>query len=464
MSNNLDTFDNMTPISPIDTQAEAGPSQPSNAGQPNVQQATDMNSQVENSGLDTFDNMEPIIPDSMKEQGERNAKEQKQAQESENSEKPEAKRETDNLEMQEADEGADEEESGNEGEDSTSEEAESDSEEASGTELEGKTIRLKVGDEKIDINENATVPVKVKGRKEFVTLNELRENYSGKKAWGQELEKTKAQQAEMEQEREVWEGQKAEVRETFANLGQMIEDAFSNPEADPLAAMKHLVEVSGRSVLDFEKRLMDYYQGQVSIFDDMDESQRELYWMQKENEILRNNQATQARKFEERKAQEQRFSQINQVREQYGVSEEEYLEAEAMIESEGYDLSQVSPEQVSQYAAYKPLVAQAQEMMTEIKEDLSSDEYEDLLTGTADTMFKFQELSPLDALKITAKRMGLEITSDDDLIEQVNQKVPRTTSRLDGKFNAKKYAQRDEGHIESFDDFNEEFYSRNRRF
>lgn len=464
MSNNLDTFDNMTPISPIDTQAEAGPSQPSNAGQPNVQQATDMNSQVENSGLDTFDNMEPIIPDSMKEQGERNAKEQKQAKESEGKEKPEAKRETDSLEMQEADEGADEEESRDEREDSTPEEAESDSEETAGTELEGKTIRLKVGDEKFDINENATVPVKVKGRKEFVTLNELRESYSGKKAWGQEIEKTKAKQAEMDQELQVWNQQREEVKEHFSTIGEKLERAFSDPEADPLEAMNYLIELSGRNVLDYQKRMMDYFGNKAMEFYEMDEAQQQLYWTQKENEILRNNQAAQARKVEERTATEQRQAQLSQVREKYGVSEEQFENALAELEDEGFDLSSATPEQITHYAALRDRAGQAEELARDLQEDLSTDEYESLISGTANAMLKLPEISALDALKLVAKNMGLEIYSDDDLIEQVNQKVPKTTSRLDGKFNAKKYAQRDEGHIESFDDFNEEFYSKNRRF
>jgi uncharacterized membrane-anchored protein YhcB (DUF1043 family) len=460
MSQKLDTFADMTPQT-IDTQAETAPSQPNNAGQPNVQQATDMNNQVANSGLDTFDNPEPIIPDSIKTKGESNAEEQKQAEESENSEETEIKRETDNLEMQEADdndEGEAEGESGEEGEDSTTQETEQDSEEAAGTEFEGKTIRLKNGDESFDIPENATLPVKVKGKKEFVSLNDLKENYSGRKAWGQEIEKTKAERVEIQQERETFDHQRAEVREHFAKIGEALERTFTDPEADPLEAINYLIDLSGRNVLDYQKRMMDYFGNKAMEFYEMDESQQQLYWTQKENEILRNNQATRDRLAEERNAQEQRNTQEAQVREQYGVSEEQYQAALEAIEQQGFDVENATVEQVSHWAALTPLAEQAAELAKDFKDELSDDEYDNLIAGTADTLFKFQDIEAVEALRITAKRMGFEVYSDDDLVERANRKVPQNKSRLDNRVNPKKYAQRQDDHIETFDDFENEIY------
>lgn len=460
MSKNLDTFADMTPIEPVDTQAIAQPSQVGNAHQPNVQQATDMNSQVENSGLDTFDNPEPIIPDNMKE-GENNGEEQKQAQKSEGTEKTEVKRETDNLEMQEADEsdeGTEAKVEGEEGVDTPPEETEQDSEEDSGAELEGKDIRLKVGDKRYDINENATVPVKVKGRKEFVSLKELREDYSGRKAWGQEIEKTKAKQAEVEKDRELFDEQRAQVREHFATIGEKLERAFTDPEADPLEAMNYLVELSGRNVLDYQKRMLDYFGNKALEFYEKDPAEQELYWTQKEIELLRNNQATQAKEVQDRNAQEQRLKELSQVREKYGVSEEQYQEAYNALEQAGFDVQTATSEQVSHYAALMPLAAQANELAEGFKEDLSSDEYEELVAGTADTMFKFRDIDPVKALQLTAERMGYEVYSEDAVVEQLQEKTKSPKSRLEKGFNAKKVAQKEEGHIESFDDFDNGYY------
>ena len=439
----LDTFADMTPI------------------QPNVQQATDMNSQTENSGIDTFDNMEPIIPDSIKEtkQEKENGEEQEQAEETKDTKTQEVKRQTDSLDDQ-TDEKPEGREAEAKGEDRPAEEEEQDRQETTGTDLEGKTIRLKVGDEKVDINENATVPVKVKGRKEFVTLNELRENFSGKKAWGDELNKVKAKEVEILQDKEVWEGQREQVKQHFVQMGEKIQRIFDDAEYDPLEPLKELVVMSGNSVLDFEKKIMEHFGNVYEQFSGLDETEQKLYWTERENQILRDNQTTRTKEIEERKASEQRNTRLTEARAQYGVSEQDFQIAEDTIRELGYDMNQVTPEQVSHYAALTPLVAQAEELASSFEDDLSSDEMEKLIAGTADTMLKFPELDPTESLKLSAKRMGYTVYSDDDLVNELKEKTKQPTSRLQNRNNPKKYAARDEGHIESFDDFTEEFYRR----
>ena len=425
--------------------------------------SVDLNSQVQNAGIDTFDNEEVILPDTMNEgnQEEVNAKEESEEP------KKEVKRETDSLEDQtdETDEANDEEskeaKSEEDGDDSTSEEDQQSEEENTGTDESRKTIRLKDGDERFDIPEDATVPVKVKGRKEFVSLNELRENYSGKKVWSDEIEAAKGRQVELEREKEDFEASREETRNHFRKIGSMLHEAFENPEADPLAAMKYLVELGGRNVLDFEKTMMGHYGKLASQFSEMDETEQELYWTRRENELLRNNQATQSQQVEERRAQEQRNQQLAQVREKYGVSEEEYLATEQELEQLGYDLEQVTPEQVSHYAALKPMVEQAEQLTKQFEEDLSTDELEQLISGTADTMYKFPDLDPEEALKISAKRLGYQIFREQELVEQLVEKKKKPESRLTNRTPAKSAVRyEDDGHIESFDDFDELIYNR----
>lgn len=439
----LDTFANMEPID-LNNDAAAAPTQ--TAQDPLVE---------------SFDSDEVILPDSMKEEdtkGEQDAEKQESSEESEETEKSENKGTLENKEKDEDDEGTEKEESGKEGDDSSEEETEQDSQEDSGNKPEGKTIRVKNGDESLDLDEKSTVPVRVKGKKEFVSLSELTKNYSGHKAWSEEIETAKAQKAEVEIEREQFNTAREQTKEHFVKIGSMLNDAFENPEADPLSAMKYLVELSGRNVLDFEKRIMEHSMGLSNQFAELDENQQQLYWTQRENEILKNNQATQAKQFEDRKAQEQRVQQLNQVREQYGVSEQDYEAAQNAIAESGYDLKEVSPEKISKYAALQPLVREANELCQEFEDDLSDAEMTQLVTGTADTKFKFPELSSQEALKLAAKRMGYEIELTDDLLDEVKEKVqkPEDKSR---KTSAKRAVEVPEGHMESFDDFDTMYYS-----
>lgn len=411
--------------------------------------------------FDSFDNMEVQTL----EQDDQGAEKQEQAKEESESQ---VKRETDKLDVQEdkdkepeSDKEPEKDDDGKEGDDKSDEKAESDKQETPGDKPKGKTIRLKNGDEAIDIDPEATVPVKVKGRKEFVSLQELRDNFSGHKAWTEEINTAKTKQAELESQVEDFTAQKEQTKAHFAKIGNMLHEGFENPEADPLAAMKYLVDLSGRNVLEFEKRMMEHYGSLADNFGSMGESEQELYWTQRENQILKDNQTARQRELEERKASEQRHQQLSSIREQYGISDEDYSATEKELNELGYDLKEVTPEQVSKYAALKPFVEDANELCSQFEEDLSDDEMDALISGTADTMYKYPELDKIESLRISAKRLGFDLTSEEDMVNELKSKTTDSNDRLDrSSVDGKKAVKAKDDGYESFDDFDELIYGR----
>lgn len=413
--------------------------------------------------FDSFDNMEVQTL----EQDDQGAEEQEQKEEKP---EPQIKRETDKLDVQENDEEESESKSdkepekdddGKEGDDKSAEKTESDKPEDTGAKPKGKTIRLKNGDEAIDLDPMATVPVKVKGRKVFVSLQELRDNFSGHKAWTEEITAAKTKQADLESQVEDFTAQKEQTKAHFAKIGNMLHEGFENPEADPLAAMKYLVDLSGRNVLEFEKRMMEHYGNLAHNFSDMGESEQELYWTQRENQILKDNQTARQRQLEERKASEQRDQELASVREKYGISDEDYSTTERELNDLGYDLKEVTPEQVSKYAALKPLVEESTELCSQFEDDLSDDEMDALIAGTADTMHKYPELDKIESLRISAKRLGFDLTSEEDMVNDLKQKTREPNDRLDrSSEEAKRAVKAKNDAYESFDDFEELIYGR----
>lgn len=431
-----------------------------------TQTSTDLNSQ--GSELDTFGSDEVLeLPNEAAAKEGDKGEEQKQAPETKDSETPEVKRETDKLEDQtpdtdEAKKAKEQSEGdGEKKEDKPDEEGEPSKEETTSEKPKGKTVRLKSGDETLDIDQDATVPVRVKGRKEFVSIKDLQANYSGQKAWSQEIEDAKIQKVEHEKVVEQFEQAREQTRQHFAKIGGMIEDAFSNPEADPLQAMKYLVELSGRSVLDFEKGVMKHYGALAEDFSLMDDSEKDLYWTRRENEILRNNQTAQAKADEERKTREDRAQQAVKVREKYGVSEEAYESAKSELEGLGYEVEKVSDEQISHYAALMPFAAEAEKISQPFSEDLSDDEMDTLVTTLTDTLYKYPKLSKEEALRFSAKQMGyeLELADDDTLIDTLQDKVKEPEDRSKAPKSKYRYGKEPEpSQIESFDDFDKEIY------
>lgn len=432
----IDSFANPEPISLGQTQESSG------------------------AGFDSFDNMEVVTPDKV----DQGAEKQEQAKEESESQ---VKRETDKLEVQEdeeeskPDEKPEKDDAGKEGNPESDEKADSDKPEDTGAKPKGKTIRLKSGDESIDLDLEATVPVKVKGRKEFVSLQELRDNFSGHKAWTEEITAAKSKQAELEHQVQDFTAQKEQTKAHFAKIGNMLQEGFENPEADPLAAMKYLVDLSGRNVLEFEQRMMEHYGNLAYNFSDMSESEQKLYWTQRENQILKDNQAARQAQIDERKALEQRDSQLASIRDKYGISDEDYSATERELNDLGYDLKEVTPEQVSKYAALRPLVEETTELCSQFEEDLSDDEMDALIAGTADTMHKFPELGKIESLRINAKRLGFDLTSEEDMVNDLKQKVKEPNDRLDrSSEDAIRATKAKNDAYESFDDFDELIYGR----
>ncbi len=428
----------------------------------NTQVSTDTSIQEE--GLDTFANSEVILPEDVKE--EEDGKEQKQAPEKQVQKQSKAKEDsqTNHLPDQDDDEeGKEEGESRPTDDKRDGEEAEGDREDGDKVEetktdakLEGKTIRLKEGDKSVDINEEATVPVKVNGKKQFVPMKELLSNYSGKVAFDKKFEEIETTKKEFSQEREKFESEKQVVVDHFSKIGGMLQSALTDPESDPVAAMKYLVEISGNDVLKFEKRLVEHYSNIVHSFDEMDDADVGLYWSKRENEILRNHQATQAKLAEERTAKEQLSNTQVKLREQYGVSDTDYTAAQEKLSSLGYDLKNVTPEQVCKFHVLGPLVEKASGLCEQFEDDLGDDEMESLVRDTANIMYQYRGIDEYDALKMAAKNLGFEIEDESEYVKALQEKTQKPKDVLADKQNKDsqyRYGKVEEDKPESFDDF-----------
>lgn len=425
----LDSFSDMTPVE-----------LPSHGG---------ANNGKNESGLDTFDSQDIKDLD--------DADEAPKSEEKETEDK-DIKRETDKLKDQEEDE----EDSDDESESEEPEEESEQEEEKPEEKPKGKVIRLKdENGDSYDIPREATVPVKVKGKKVFVTLNELRENYSGKQVWSEKLQEADSKAYELESRLESFEKSKSQMVEHFGHIGQKIKKVFENngEGADPLDAMKYLVDLSGHNVLEFEQKVLEHYGNLAMSFSEMSEAEQRLYWAERRNQILEDSQAAKARQSEERKAQEQRVQQIHQTMERYGISEEDFEATESHIESLGYDMEQVTPEQICKWAVYTPLVQQATELASQFEDDLSDDDMGALIQGTADAMHKYPEISPTEALKLSAKRIGYELYEEDEVIDQLKNRHKGGEDKLSDRKTAK-YAEKysESRGYESFDDFEDELY------
>ncbi len=351
---------------------------------------------------------------------------------------------TEQLDDQEEKEGKKEEKE--EVKEEVKEEAKEETEEVKEEKLEGKSIRLKEGDKAVDINENATIKVKVKGKNEFVSLADLKANYSGKVVYDETIVEAKEKLEHAEAESAKFQDQKNSIVSDLQEVVKRMDDA----EGDPLDALKYLLDITGRPVHTYMKRALEAQLDQLTDLQEMTETERELYWTKQESEWLRNNQATRDKQSKEEQTQRESSQQIINLREQYGVSEKEYAQVKSELEQE---TGESDPERIIQLAKFKPVFMETKAFTDEnFADDLGETDLENLTAGTARILFANPQATNEEAVKLAARELGFEVsTVADDVkaLEAKNPSKPTESSASQFKYGKKTT----EDHVESFDDY-----------
>lgn len=413
----MDTFSDITPMEPVTTT-----STPDSTGG--------------GEDMDTFDNAQ-VITEVPEEKEEVEAKDSQVEQLDDQDDKEEEKKEDETPKDPESKEKKEEKE------------GEKDAETPKDPELEekpqGKQVRLKDGDKAVDIGEDATIKVKVKGKNEFVSIADLKKNFSGHQVWDEKIKEADTKIYESEQKAEKFEGQKNAIVSDLREVVTKMDDL----EGNPLDAMKYLLEITGRPVHTYMKRALEAQLDELESLQNMTETERELHWAKQESDWLRNNQATQEKKLTDENAEKALTQKVDNLREQYGVSEEEYLEVQRELDQTDRE---VTPELVVQAAMFKPAHAKAQEFVTEnFGEDLGTDDLQDLTAGTAQVLFNNPKATTEEAVKLAARELGFEVSTVEEDVKELESKSATLVSKATDNSHLR-YGNT-EGDIESFDDF-----------
>lgn len=429
MSQKIDTFADPTTIEPNQNA--------SNSPQP--------------SELDTFDNMEPVEPTDVggNEEGEKKVDPKSQVknlEEEKDEKKEDGDKKTKEKEDKEDDDKKDDKSSKQEDEPKDDKKIEDKS--------SAKKIKVKDGDKVVELSDDATVKVKVKNKNEFVTLADLKRDYSGKKAWDDDFKKLEEKNQDITLKSQKFEQERNEVAGHLKHIGSILDDEKKNP----LDALYYLVDISGRDTLEFNKKVMDYLADEVRTLDEMDETERRLYWRDKEVSAIRSNQAAKAEQLKQTEARKEQIAKIDRLRESQGVTEEQFVQSWDELKSLGYDEKQITPEAAVNYAVNKPFFEKAENLVSkhvsELEDSLSDDEMDVFVSEVAKTLKSFPKLSEKKAIEVTLDNLGWDYEAEDEELKKLSNEAGDVG---DKKPSPKKVAAKEDG-PESFDDFDTMIY------
>jgi len=420
-----ESFDDMTPIGidgPVDKGGSAG-----HGAAP---------------GLDTFENDEYVTDP---------AEVEKALGKGKSDESDDVEPESDDTPVNnEFDGDTDDEEEGEEESVEDSEEAEeSDKQESKN---DGRSLKLKDGKDTLDLNPDATLKLKVNGKNEIVSVDELMKNYSGKVAYDKKFNELQEDFHDLKEEKETFGQERDQIVSEMQKIGQMLDNSDN-----PLEALFYLVDVSGRSMLDFNKSVVNHMQGEVENLMEMDDVEQDLYWRTKELDYIKNNQAAKDKGFKEQQTQRELQERTGRLRESNGVSEDQYFDASRKLKQLGYDES--TPEQVVEYAKMEPHFNRADEIAAEFEEGLGDNEMDQFVTMLAKEISSAPNMSNDDAILIATRKLGWKLDNGDEDIETLNNELDSNSNNHTPDPTSYK---RPEGTVESFDDFDDQFYDNQR--
>jgi hypothetical protein len=308
---------------------------------------------------------------------------------------------------------------------------------------ESKKIRMRMGEDLFNVDSEASFKVKIDGENVEVPVQELINNYSGKTAWDKKF-------TELGKEKKIFESKvnefKAQISEIDQKLAQVIQP-LKQKDGNPLESLLYLVEMSGEDPYNAYRRIMEANLDELGKLYDMTETERELYFHKKKDELHTNVAKKRYEKAQKEEVFNQTVQKVDSLRQAFNVTEEQYVEAsdelEDLFESSGLDVNSITHEAIVDYASLKPHIAVVRELIEPYEDNISEEKYGDVVAQLS----KYLRDGKADK-KAMEEILKRNFSVEED-VKELNTKVYSKQQ----KFPAKKALKEDSDKFESFDDW-----------
>ena len=217
-----------------------------------------------------------------------------------------------------------------EAKESIKDEAEADEKDAKAEKKEGKpkakVHKVRSGESVIDLSGDSVFTIEVDGKKEEVTLEDLRANYSGKTDWSRKY-------GDLGKE-------KAEFQKTRQAMDDMVTGLMTKAKEDPNEGFDFLADLTGQDPVSFKMDLIKKQIEELLPIAQMSEEEREAWLKDKERDFRDRKYERKERAEKEAKTKAQQKADIDTVRERYGIDEETYAQAEKQLRDYFRDTNQ----------------------------------------------------------------------------------------------------------------------------
>lgn len=311
-----------------------------------------------------------------------------------------------------------------------------------------KKSRGKFNDDNIDVPDDTTFAVTIDGKKEFVSLNDLKSNFSGKVSYEKKFQDIKRDNLKIKAEKEDMESDRAELMERVSDIKNFISGAMKG-EVSPFAAVEYFCNLTGVSAFDYNKKMIDHYIPVIEHLIDATDSEKNAYFAMLENSYLKNNQAATSKLNEAKESLKEQDASFSKKLESLGVGKEDFSIARQELKEMNKDAS--NPDKVLKYIHFKNLFSIAGEASEKMKNLFSKpEEFDEFNKDLVLHMDANPELATLESLtKFIDETFELPEKIVDDFVKEVKQSNKKQESKKKINKN-KKFSSEDE--IMTFND------------
>lgn len=290
-------------------------------------------------------------------------------------------------------------------------------------EKEIKRLKARFGESELDIYADAVLKHKVDGQDVDVTVQELLNNFSGKTAWDKKF-------TELSKEKKKWQDEVTQVNNYVKGFSELVE------KKDIMGALAYVAQFTGKDPVSFRKEVRDSLLTQLESYIIMTPEERQFAELKEERDLLQQQRQSDMKRLEEEKSQQALASDLRQIQETHGLSDERIIEiADALaphLAKQGLTLDSLTPKDLLEYHNADMAYQRVEKALENIDEKLSNDD------ALVDLFFKKVSGNP----KMTDQELSDEIHKllripqkkkpADALADKISKTSPKQTLEASG--------------------------------
>jgi hypothetical protein len=245
--------------------------------------------------------------------------------------------------------------------------------------------------------------VKVNGKVEEVSLDDLKSNYSGKVAYDKKF-------TELDRERQAYKQEVDQINSYVNELG----DTMKN--ASLLEGFYKVGELVGMAPHAIKQSLIKEILPEINRMSELSQSEIDLEYQRQESQYLRDKAEFDKQKLEQEQIQRDLYAKIDGIRETNSISEDEWNNAQSYLKEHLNE--EVTPELVGNYVNFNRAGSRAESLLKEFDAALLDDK--DVFNNVQDVIYEYSHLSDDDFRDILKDEYG---KAKESVVEQQVEKA-----------------------------------------